>query len=110
MARRILDGSFNDIVEREWRTFSSVQTQSLMATKGFAQKVLKLTRFGFAAGCEAWLRHAGTFSYSVGLCPAFGLSPDQGQAQFSNLRSDGVAEPRLTSGGKAEATDVQNLY
>jgi len=64
-------------------------------------KSVEVHRYGFAAGCEAWLRHADTSSYSGGLCPPFGLSPDQGLSPVLNLNSDGVAEPRLTSGGEA---------
>ena len=30
---------------------------------------------GFAAGYKAWFPHANTSSYSGGLCPLFGLSP-----------------------------------
>jgi hypothetical protein len=70
----------------------------------------RLCRFGFAAGCEAWLSRAGRSPcFPFGLRPGFQsvTSRELGTAQneFSEVRR---GKPHLTSGGKAVLVLAQN--
>ena len=56
--------------------------------------------FGSAAG-SGWLCHAVIPELNQGLRPSFGLSPYRGRSPTEEAKGDGVAEPRLTSGGRA---------
>ncbi len=68
---------------------------------------------GFAARCEAWLCHAVGIKNNFGAVPPVrplalkqrGRARTGGIAQFNNLGLNGVAKPRLTSGGKAALVD-----
>jgi hypothetical protein len=89
---------------------AGLPASQLSALRSDARRgLLESSLTGSAAGCEARLRLAGVASETLGSAPGMafgqyisGQSPHhQGQSPVVQLKCDGEAKPRLTSGGGA---------